>query len=213
VLSATRFKQTAKNKNMAWIPIYLEKKDIKILNEFLNLEKDIAFLVSTGKNEWIAKSEWDILNDIEKDQFLGEKYVPKTCQYSLWHIPSGKLPISENENQFIENPWNGWTENSTSQRRTPYFGTSCTKIFRLTIQIDDKETPISGIEWIRNHYKIIGIEAEKSTDKFWNKLRRFIKKNSSQIPRCNHIEGKPEIFAFINAYKEISNGKNCALNP
>ncbi|KQR93933.1 hypothetical protein ASG01_15620 [Chryseobacterium sp. Leaf180] len=53
---------------MAWIPIYLEKKDIKILNDFLNLEKDIAFLVSTGKNEWIAKSQWDIFNDIEKDK-------------------------------------------------------------------------------------------------------------------------------------------------
>lgn len=69
MLSATRSIQTAKNKNMAWIPIYLEKKDVKILNEFLNLEKDVAFLVSTGKNEWIAKSQWDILNDIEKINF------------------------------------------------------------------------------------------------------------------------------------------------
>ena len=198
---------------MAWIPFYLKKNDIKLLNDFLNSEQDIAFLVSEGKNEWIAKSEWNILNDIENEKFLGENYVPKTCEYSLWFIPSGKLPIPGKEDEFIQNPWNGWKENFKNQRRIPYFGAGCPKVFTLTIKIDNNEIPMSGIEWIRNHYKIIGIEADKSTDKFWNKLRRFIKKNSNQIPRCNYSEGKPEIFAFENAYKEILNGKECALNP
>ncbi|MGX9987115.1 hypothetical protein [Soonwooa purpurea] len=197
---------------MAWIPIYLNKGDINILNDFLNSEQEIAFLISVGKNKWIAKSEWNILADIEKDSFIGEYYIPKTCEYSMWHIPSGKLPVYNLEEVFID-PWKEWTEDFEDQRRTPFFGADCTKVFTLTIKIDDNEIPMSGVEWIRNYYKIIGKEADKSTDKFWNKLRRFIKKNSIQIPRCNDSLRKPEIFAFENAYREIQNGKNCSLNP
>src|SRR6266498_4489178 len=105
---------------MAWIPMYLVEPDVEFLNDWLNQEEEIAFLVSNGHKRWIAKKEHNILNDL-KNNFFAFSHP----EYSLWHIPSGNLPVIKPHRggvtlrlkeedwkyeQTISNPWEGWTE-------------------------------------------------------------------------------------------------------
>lgn len=217
---------------MAWLPMYLLDKDVEFLNDWLNQEEEIAFLVSNGHQQWIAKKEHDILADIGTQTFgAGHNFtVPNFVEYNLWHVPSGPLPLLDankgvarlrfdkedwNEDGKIENPWLGWTEIRTGAKSSvPYFGAGHPGVFHLEIKLPhDDEIRMSNFGWIGNHYKIIGNGAEKVTEKFWNKLRRMAKKVATQIPRSNDPNAKKEVYAFPTAYKEIQSGRRCALNP
>jgi len=217
---------------MAWLPMYLLDEDVEFLNDWLNQEEEIAFLVSNGHKKWIAKNEHYILTDIATQSFAeGKKFaIPNYAEYNLWHVPSGKLPLLDvnmdgvklkfskedwNEDEKVENPWLGWTELRTgANSRVPYFGAGHPGVIHLEIKLShDEDIRISNFGWIGNRYKIIGNGAESTTEKFWNKLRRMTKKVATQIPRGNTLDWRKEIFAFPAAYKEIQNGRPCALNP
>ena len=72
----------------------------------------------------------------------------------------------------------------------------------------------SVIQWIGNHYKMIGNAAKPETEKFWKRLRRFIASNSTRIPGSGVVDGPfPEIYAFKSALEEIQNGRARAANP
>ncbi len=217
---------------MAWLPMYLLAEDAVILNDWLNQEEEIAFLVSNRQKKWIAKKEHNITADIGTQKF-GDGYdfvIPNYAEYNLWHIPSGGLPLLnantdgvklkldkedwEEENK-IENPWLGWTEMRTGiNSRVPYFGAGHPGVMHLKINLaHDPEIRMSSFGWIGNHYKIIGNGANELTEKFWGKLKRRCKKIATQIPRCNHPTAKKEIFAFPAAYAAIKDGTPCSLNP
>lgn len=206
---------------MAWLPMYLLDKDIDFLNNWLNQEEEIAFLVSNGHKKWIAQKEHNIKADI------GTK---KIAEYNLWHVPSGQLPLLDankdsvklkfgkedwDNDGKVENPWLGWTEISTgANSRIPYFGAGHPGVIHLELNLPyDQEIRMSNFGWIGNHYRIIGNGANQSTEKFWGKLKRMAKKVATQIPRSNHPIGKKEVFAFPTAYEEIKNGRPCSLNP
>ena len=217
---------------MAWLPMYLLDKDLEFLNDWLNQEEEIAFLVSNGHKKWIAKKEHKIFTDVGAQSF-GERHkfaIPDYAEYNLWHVPSGQLPLlganeagvklkfnkeEWNEEGKVDNPWLGWTEIRTgANSRIPYFGAGHPGVIHLEINLPhDQEIRMSNFGWIGNHYKIIGNGAEQTTEKFWNKLRRMAKKVATQISRGNNSGQKKEIFAFPTAYEEIQNGRPCALNP
>ncbi|MFT3827388.1 MAG: hypothetical protein QM731_25930 [Chitinophagaceae bacterium] len=202
---------------MAWISMYLLDKDVELLNHWLNQEEEIAFLVSNGHKEWIAQKEHSIIADIGKQNF-GNKHnfaMPHYAEYNLWHVPSGPLPLlAANKDDKIDNPWLGWTENITGRNaRLPYFGAGHPGVIHLEIKLPhDNEIRISGFGWIGNHYKMAGNAAAPLTEQFWNKLRRALKKFGPQIPRCNNLNGRKEVFAFPAAYEAIKKGRPCALN-
>jgi len=212
--------------------MYLLEEDVAVLNGWLNQEDEIAFLVSHGQNKWIATRQHNICRDIGAQKFGQDDdfVIPNFVEYNLWHVPSGPLPLLEsnsgggklkfnkddwNDDGRIPNPWSGWTEIRTgANSRIPYFGPGHPGIIHLEIKISATgEIPMSSFGWIGNHYKIIGNTADKTTEKFWSKLKRMVKKIGTQIPRNNSPEGKKEIYAFPTAYKEIQNGRQCSLNP
>jgi hypothetical protein len=217
---------------MAWLPFYALEKDIEFLNDWLNQEEEIAFLISQGKGYWKAVKAHEIPFDIgnQKTTFEGTVFVtPNRAEYALWHIPSGALPLitpkSKGKPRFtkddwndsiISDPWKGWQEEITGANSViPYFGAGHPGVFHLEIKTShaDNEIPMSNFGWIGNHYKIIGSAADKTTEKFWNKLRRMVKKVSSHIPRANNPQSKPEIYAFPQAYEAIKSGRPCSINP
>lgn len=192
--------------------MYLAQQDVELLNKSLNQEEELAFLISNGERKWIAKKEHDINADLDT-QLSGLGYA----EYNLWHVPSGSLPllnVYSDASTHILNPWAGWTEVRTGANPTvPYFGAGHPGVIHLEIKITDTgEIPLSNFGWIGNHYRIIGNGADKTTEKFWNKLKHIIKKEAKQIPRCNDINGKKEIYAFPAAFEEIKNGRLCSLN-
>jgi hypothetical protein len=211
---------------MAWLPMYLLESDVEFLNDWLNQEEEIAFLVSNGNKRWIAKKQHEIIKDIGTQEMgSGNFKIPNFIEYNLWHIPSGPLPLIkrnkggvtlrlkkedwEFDNE-VPNPWLGWTELVTGANyRVPYFE-SHTGIIRLEINLPSNEPiPISNFGWIGNHYSILGSKANPLTEKFWKKLKRMAKKIAIHIPRENQPNGKKEIYAFPDAYKEIKNDRPC----
>lgn len=211
---------------MGWLPLYMTNKDVEFLNDWLNQEEEIAFLVSNGPSKWIARKTHDIFADIKTQKDNGQ-LNGTYLHYALWHVPSGPLPLfgtgtsgkirfkkEDNDEENIGDPWRGWTEiRAGADSTVPYFGAGHPGILFLTVYLRDTgEIPISHFQWIGNHYKIIGTEADKSTEKFWSKLRRMAKKVGKHIPRENRPEGKNEIYALPDALKEIQLGRPCSLN-
>lgn len=218
---------------MAHLPLYLLREDILFLNDWLNATKEIAFLVSDGKGRWIAKSEHRILGDIGTQYDCDRRSMPGSAEYLLWHVPSGPLPLvsptgtSGVKLQFkdtaraseptILDPWKGWDELRTgANSRVPWLGPGHVGSIHLEIrdfQDQIEEIPLSGFGWIGNHYKTIGNAAPDATMKFWKRLRSMAKKVGHIVPRGNRAGFPKDSYAFPQAFREISNGRPCAVNP
>lgn len=122
----------------------------------------------------------------------------------------------------VVSPWEGWREKRPgADTSKPYFGAGHPGVMWLNVRcvsrsITEKPGAIgmSVIQWIGNHYKMIGNAAKPETEKFWKRLRRFIASNSTRIPGAGAVDGPfPEIYAFKSALEEIQNGRARAANP
>ena len=190
---------------MAWLPIYITEQDLANLSSWLNNEECISNIKTTGKNEWRA------FNNFE----LGG-----SGRYCLYHSQGGPLPLlSENPNEpdkLIENPFTGWKEQrSGANPELPFFGAGEPAIFWLNVRLDRNGTiGLSSFEWIGNHYASLGKKAPEETVKWWARLRRWTKKQSTRIPRSGPLDGeKKEIYAFEGALSAFKSGTERAFNP
>lgn len=190
---------------MPWLPLFISQDDLKLISDWLAEEEDISLISSIGEGEWKASPDFEI----------------KTSgRYCLYHKNSGDLPLlaetMDGEDSIIPNPFKGWKERRAGANpNMPYFGAEIPSIFWFNVRLEkNNEIGMSSFEWIGNHYSIIGSPAPDIAMKWWNRLRRWTKKNADRIPRSGLIrEGKPEIWTFENALREIESGKSRALNP
>ncbi len=192
---------------MPWLPIYATEQDLQNVFAFLNEEDDVAFLVSDGPGRWIAKKQLDYGGD---------------TRYCIWHVPSGPLPLLRQNGQgegVIEDPWQGWKEERAGADPTnPYFGAGHPGIIWLNAHAVSKRKPnsigLSSFEWIGNWYKVIGNAAPETTEKFWKRMGRRVKKGASRIPRFGSWDGEnPEIWALSDALIKIKSGVERDDNP
>lgn len=215
---------------MPHLSLYLLREDILFVNDWLNAEEEIAFLVSVGEGRWVARREHAIVPDIGTQRFGGSGIWPGAAEYYLWHIPSGPLPLprptgstgvklrirpgTSEEELHVRDPWGGWNEmRAGANRRIPWLGPGPVGAVHLTIhEHENEEIPLSGFGWIGNHYRIIGNAAPAVTMKFWKRLRGMAKKVGSAIPRGNRTGLPSDSYAFPHAHREIMNGRPCAIN-
>jgi len=151
------------------LKMVLPDEDLKKLFEFLCAEKDIALIKSVGKGRWQAFSDFEITN---------------AGRHCLFHSAAGPLPllskIKEETDGLISNPFDGWKENRAgADPEQPYFGSGHPAIFWLNVRFEkDGVAQMSYFEWIGNHYSILGRSAPDVTKKWWERLRRWVKKQS-----------------------------------
>lgn len=183
---------------MGYLPFYATNSDIDLLLEYLNGSEDLAFLESTGHNRW--KAVKDIPNLAHRS-------------YCLWHVPSGPLPLLRDfpdRDRVISDPFKGWIEQvGGNDDSIPYFGSGHPGVFRL--EINPVSSPLfpkqlqyekSDFQWIGNHYRSIGKPALPETEKSWDSLRKWVKRNSTFISTyAPHFEGKKDIWCFPEAYR------------
>lgn len=164
---------------MAWLPMYMIKDDLKSLSEYLCSEKDIALIQSIGIGRWQAFSDFEIKN---------------SGRHCLFHAGAGPLPLlaenNKDPNQEILNPFGGWQEMlAGANPNQPYFGAGHPAIFWLNVRLkENKEIGMSSFEWIGNHYAQIGNPAPDVAKKWWGRLGRWVRKQSSNIPRQGPID-------------------------
>ncbi len=193
---------------MPSLPMYLEKNDLPLVQGWLNEDLEIAYLVSDGPKRWRASKTVEKLTD---------------GVYTLWHIPTGPLillpPKDEKFNGVISDPWKGWNELRTGADPTkPYFGPGYVGVLDLDIRTNSKVEPekigISSFGWIGNYFSVLGNKADPATKLWWEKLKKWAKKNATKIPRIGPVDGpKAEIWAFPHALKAIQTGKPRRDNP
>ncbi len=192
---------------MPWLPIYATDQDLQNVFAFLNDEEEVAFLVSDGPGRWIAKKHLNYEGD---------------TRYCIWHVPSGPLPLLRQNGQkegLIEDPWQGWKEERAGADHTkPYFGAGHPGIIWLDARAASMRKPncigLSSFEWIGNWYRIIGNAAPETTEKFWKRMGRRVKKGAARIPRSGPWDSaNPEIWALPDALIKIKSGVERDDNP
>lgn len=191
---------------MPWLPLYADKHDIDNLFEWLNAEESIAFIISDGPKRWIAVQTLE---------------APCSGRVCLWHAESGPLPLLRKllPDGRIRNPWKGWTEKRTgADSSSPYFGPGHPGVYWLNVNTTSKDAEdgigLTSFEWIGNHYKCIGNAAPIVTKKWWERLRRHVKKTATRIPRWGPIDGDgAEIWTLPSAFNSIENGCSRDANP
>jgi hypothetical protein len=192
---------------MPWLPLYVDNADLQQLLSWLNSDEEIAFIVSDGPKRWKAVSSLDKFG--------------RGC-YCIWHLPSGPLPLlglGTIKDSEVPDPWAGWTELRTgADPDTPYFGAGHPGIIwlnaRPTACRNPKAIGLSSFEWIGNRYRVLGRPAAETTEKWWQRLRKSVKKVSHRIPRVGPCDGPlPEIWAFPSAHVAILSGVPRDSNP
>lgn len=183
---------------MPGLKIYATEIDFDTIREWLNDEQEIAFIISNGPKRWIATAQLDA--------WPGRIIA-------LWHIPSGPLPLLSAGNApdtWITDPWKGWTERLAGLDRTePFFGAGHPGVVRLHVcpRWQDK-IGVSGFEWIGNRYRVLGQGAHPSTEKWWQRLRRWVKKMGVRVPLGGLNSDVPlEAWTFPDAYQRMQHGE------
>ena len=191
---------------MPWLPFYADENDFQDILDRLNTDEEIAIIVANGKKRWIAKRRVETLTD---------------GHYYLWHIPSGPLPLlfwqaGELHTGRVENPFEGWQERITgADSSIPFFGAH-PGVIMLTKAVRGCESTnaigMSTFSWIGNRYKSIGFGASEATERWWRRLRRWVRKMAvKQIPRAKGLE--LEIWVFPSAYRKILESVAYDMNP
>ena len=189
---------------MPWLPLYAYRDDFDLIREWLNSEDSIAYLVSSGPKQWIAKGKLDAF---------------ESTRIGLWHIPSGQLPLlaedSSGEDGAVADPWSGWTERRTGANpAAPYFGAGHPGVVWFNARDGQDVIELSSFEWIGNHYRILGNAAHLDTEKWWRRLGRRMKRDAVRVPRTGPLDGeKPEIWALPAALKALGEGITRNRNP
>ncbi len=184
----------------------MNQSDLRALVSWLNNESDIAFIVSDGHKKWKA------VHAVES---------PCDQRYCLWHSASGPLSLPRKflPDGTVRDPWKGWKEKLTGADPTcPYFGVEHPWIYWLSAKTESDREPnalgLSAFGWIGNRYGAIGNPAPPKTKKWWERLKRWVKKQAVQIPREGPIDGsKAEIWAMPGALEEIKGGRARDNNP
>ena len=193
---------------MPWLPLYLDEVDAADLLGLLNFDRDLAFIVSTGRGQWVARRAVDLAAD---------------GRHCLWHSPIGPLPLLREVGRpdgVISDPWAGWIEErSGADPSQPYFGPGHPGIIWWNLRMRSRRIPgglgLSSFEWVGNHFRLTGSPADPRTEAWWAHLRKEIRRRKARrIPRQGPPDGPgAEIWALPSAFAKIESGTPRDDNP
>ena len=197
---------------MAEIILYLTKNDAESIVEWINGENDIAWIIKESQEGNLYR--WKAVHSID---------VIEASKYCLWKIGAGTLRIPsgdhEMEDTAVLNPFLGWEQTlKESTAETPWFGAAVPETYTFTFRERGRESEgsigRSGFNWIGNYFSVIGNSAPDECKKWWERLKRYTKKNAIGIPWPGELgSGKTGAYAFPEAYDQLQNGRAKDVNP
>jgi hypothetical protein len=209
---------------MPWLTMYLIDRDVKTLCAMLHDDPDIALIRGDGPGRWKAQRDIPALADGE---------------HGLWHIPSGPIAlesrIPKSPPKLVKDPFRGWKEIvKPSNPKVPWISTAPLGVIWLRVRRKagrgtstyspytdpswsapaNEVIGMSTFNWIGSYYSIIGQKPAKSTQLWWQSLRRRVAKIAQQIPSTGRLTGKDkEVWAFPAALEQIKRGARRADQP
>ena len=192
------------------IIFYATSKDIEIIQQWINSETQIAWIVK--ESEFEKKYTWRAVNEINKLKDGGT--------YSIWHVNSNALVIpsesTDTTDVVVTDPFKSWSQTLKYENATdPWFGKITPTLFFLTFSEKGHELPNSigrsGFGWLADRYKSLGRPAHPEAKLWWKKLQRFITKNSVSVPWG--ASGQYRAYIFPDAFIQHEKGRHLDINP
>jgi hypothetical protein len=189
---------------MPSILVYALESDLQTIVDYLNEDPDIAYVISDGPRRWRTVDRMAKL-------IAGH--------HALWHRPGEALPLvgaSDAEpDRPILNPDAGWEERLPSAvPGQPFFGSHPSVVWLHISTGQPGIVPMSAVGWIGNRYRAIGQGATPATNKWWQRLQRWIKSQTVTVPRGNlQTSALKDVAAFPAALEQLKNGVPGELNP
>jgi len=198
---------------MPSLMLYATSADAELIREWINADPDVAWIVKVAEQNHTY--EWKAVLALERLEQQA---------YSLWHRESGPLNIPsgsrEVPDEIVRDPFAGWRQTLPADgQTTPWFGGNLPGPYFFQFMEKGSEAPgslgRSGFEWFADRYRSIGKPAHPSAKRWWSKLRRFLIKNSTQIPwlSATHQGPNPLVYVFPQAMAEINAGRHRDINP
>ncbi len=147
-------------------------EDLPRIAAWLDADGDIAQIVSIGENKWQAR------NNVE---------LSAGGRWCLFHTACGPLPLlaaknSDEPDSEIADPFAGWTERRPGAvPGTPYFGSGHVAIFRFNVGRMRDGVCSFTVEWIGDHYAVLGRKAPDAAKQWWGRLKRFVLKDAVKV--------------------------------
>ena len=202
---------------MPWLTMYLVDPDVNTLCAMLCDDPDVALIRADGPGRWKAQCEIPTLPDGE---------------HGLWHIPSGPIELHSTvpkaPPKVVKDPFRGWKEIVTPrQPGVPWISTGALGVIWLRVRRKagpatstfspytdpswrapaNEVIGMSTFNWIGSYYSIIGERPAKSTQLWWQSLRRRIAKVAEQIPSTGRrSDTRKSVWAFPAALEQIKRG-------
>ena len=197
---------------MSEIILYLTNTDAESIVDWINHEDEIAWIIKESQEGNVYR--WKAVNSID---------VIQASEYCLWKIGAGALRIPsrnhETEDTIVLDPFMGWEQTlDTDSAETPWFGAAAPETYTFTFRARGRESEDSigrsGFNWIGNYFSVIGNSAPEECKKWWERLKRHIKKNATGIPWPGELgSGKAGAYAFPEAYEQLQKGRTKDVNP
>ena len=212
MLKADPRENPIKYKTMAEIILYLTKLDAESIVDWINAEDSLAWIVKHSQQGFTY--HWKAIKKLD---------AVESKDYCLWKIDSGPLRIPSGnqtvKDTIVLDPFLGWEQTlKDNVSDVPWFGAGAPETFGFTFREvgseEDNSIGRSGFNWIGNYFSIIGNGAPDECKKFWARLRRYVKKNSTGIPWPGELgTGKTGAYAFPEAYSQLIEGRSKDINP
>jgi hypothetical protein len=189
---------------MPSILFYALESDLLTIVGHLNEDPDITYVIPDGPRRWRAVDRRDRI---------------AAGHYALWHKPSGAPPLpgasdAEPDTPIID-PYAGWEERLPSAiPLQPFFGSHPSIVWLHVSSGQPGVVPMSAFGWIGNRYRAIGQGAMPAANKWWQRLQRWIRNQTTTVPRGSlQASGPVDAAAFPAALEQLQNGVPGELNP
>ena len=195
---------------MPYIALYLDGPDLPMLQDFLNLEEEIVFVTPADPGYF------DVVHSV---------MLQPNADYTLWHVPSGEIPeeCRDRYGRIISDPWRVTNTGAirlnlevSPGRYHQFVARSEGTGFDLRVFEDPSAIGRSGFQWLGNHYRPIGLGADPKTERWWQRLRRWVAKNGRKVTWWGPLEEPASMlraWAFPHAYAAFKNGRPRSMNP
>jgi len=196
---------------MAEILIYMVEDDVPILVDWLNGEENVAWVLKVAQVGCLYR--WQAFHTIAS-------VAPG--EYCLWHTQFQRLTIPSGSPRVMDTAildpflgWNQWLDHDRAQ--TPWFGALHPGPFHFCYNPKGHEAPNSigrsGFSWLADYFRPIGHGADLDSKKWWQRLRRFVKKETVRVSWPPDIDSRLRAYVFPRANEMHMLGTPLDVNP
>jgi hypothetical protein len=207
------------------ISMYLDHADLALLEQFLNDDDQIIYVVKTGESQVQTLKSQTLPPSMKTYESQFQTFKSLTLQpfmhCTLWHLPCGEIPADcrDSQGRITIDPYikHLGAIGLDLQVRPGICQTFVPRPNGVGHELSTFESEIaigrSDFGWVGNKYSIIGKKANPETERWWKHLRRWVSKHATKVTWDDTTDLDARAWAFPAAYSAIKSGTPRNVNP